>query len=117
MGATRFLPQDGHLRPEHSLATDREHAGAHSGTRVCRTPVGGVDLVPTFFGVAEIEVPWTMHEHDLLSLLRDPRTSCSHPVLLTNTARRYGSDTDVVPTTEDAFRNEIPWYVISMSIL
>ncbi len=79
---------------------------------VCPTPVGGVDLVPTFFAFAGIDLPWTMHGHDLSPLLRDPQADWPHPVLLTLTGRRYGSDTDVVPT-DPAERdlNGIPWWV------
>ena len=39
---------------------------------VCPAPVGGQDLVPTFFGFAGIQLPWAMHGHDLTPLLRQP---------------------------------------------
>ena len=41
---------------------------------VCKTPVGGADLVPTFFRFAGIELPWEMHGHDLTPLLQASRT-------------------------------------------
>jgi arylsulfatase A-like enzyme len=82
-----------------------------SGT-VCAVPVGGVDLVPTFFRFAGIEVPWEMHGQDLTPLLRDPQSNWPHPVLMTATGRRYGSDTDVIPTGNEVFHSAVPWYVM-----
>ncbi len=79
---------------------------------VCPTPVGGVDLVPTFFHFAGIDVPWTMHGHDLSPLLENPTADWSHPMLLTATGRRYGSDTDEIPTGNDVLHGQVPWYVM-----
>ncbi len=79
---------------------------------VCAAPVGGVDLVPTLFRFAGLELPWQMHGHDLSPLLENPQAQWPHPVLLTATGRKYGSDTDVIPTGEDVFHGPIPWYVM-----
>jgi arylsulfatase A-like enzyme len=79
---------------------------------VCPTPVGGVDLVPTFFHFAGIETPWAMHGHDLSPLLKNPTADWPHPVLLTATGRSYGSDTNVIPTGGRAFHGGAPWYVM-----
>ena len=79
---------------------------------VCETPVGGVDLVPTFFRFAGIETPWEMHGHDLSPLLENPDAQWPHPVLLTNTGRKYGSDTNQIPTDRSTFQGPIPWYVM-----
>ena len=80
--------------------------------KVCDKPVGGVDLVPTFFRFAGIELPWKMHGRDLSPLLEDPSAEWPHPMLLTATGRRYGSDTNVIPTGEEAFHGQVPWYVM-----
>lgn len=80
-----------------------------SGT-VVETPVGGVDLVPTFFRFAGIELPWEMHGHDLTPLLQDPKAAWDHPVLITYTARSYGADTDTIPAGAAAVQGGIPWY-------
>ena len=79
---------------------------------VCDTPVGGVDIVPTFFAAASIDLPWEMHGHDLTPLLEDPEYAWPYPVLATLTARKYGRDTDVVPT-DPAERDlaGVPWWV------
>ncbi len=79
--------------------------------KVCQTPVGGVDLVPTFFSFAGIEPPWTMHGHDLTPLLENPDAAWPHPVLIANTWRAYGSDTATIPP-DGGFRNKIPWYAM-----
>ena len=79
---------------------------------VCATPVGGADLVPTFFRFARIELPWKMHGHDLTPLLRDPGRRWPHPVLTTLTGKKYGSDTDRVPTDpESLYLVGVPWWV------
>ena len=79
---------------------------------VCPTPVGGVDIVPTFFRFAGIELPWEMHGNDLTPLLENPNADWPHPMLLTGTGRMYGSDTNVIPKGEGAFHGQVPWYVM-----
>ena len=61
---------------------------------VCRHPVGGHDLIPTFFAAADIDLPWKMHGRDLTPLLKDPDAQWDHPVLMENTKWYYGKDTD-----------------------
>jgi len=79
--------------------------------KVCKTPVSGVDIVPTFFRFAGIELPWKMHGHDLTPLLKDPNAKWDHPVLTTLTGRKYGSETDTIPTGEDLYLGGIPWWI------
>ena len=79
---------------------------------VCPRPVAGVDLVPTIFRFAGIDLPWEMHGEDLTPLLEDPQREWPHPALLTATGRMYGSDTDVIPEGEGVMHNGIPWYVM-----
>ncbi|MCP4174717.1 MAG: sulfatase-like hydrolase/transferase [Fuerstiella sp.] len=80
--------------------------------KVAQTPVGGVDLIPTFFSFAEIELPWTMHGRDLTPLLQSPAATWDRPLLMVHTGRDYGSDTVQIPTDEShLFRVAgIPWY-------
>jgi arylsulfatase A-like enzyme len=53
-----------------------------------------------------------MHGHDLTPLLKNPLADWSHPVLLALIGRKYGSDTDRVPTDpEERDINGIPWWV------
>lgn len=86
---------------------------------VCPHPVGGPDLIPTFFAAAGIELPWEMHGHDLTPLLENPETAeWSHPVLTTFTGDSYGSNADTVPVGDSPeakaklyMRGSVPWWV------
>jgi arylsulfatase A-like enzyme len=77
---------------------------------VCRTPVGGQDLVPTFFRFAGLDLPWEMHGHDLTPLLKDPKAAWPHPTLIAYTGDVYGSATKEIPPRGQR-RNSVPWYV------
>lgn len=79
---------------------------------VCDIPVAGVDLVPTFFQFAGIELPWKMHGNDLSPLLENPDGPWPHPMLLVATGQRFGSDTNDLPEGEEAFHAQVPWYVM-----
>ena len=80
--------------------------------KVVEKPVGGVDIVPTFFSFAGIDLPWEMHGNDLTPLLEDANADWPHPMLLTGLGRRYGSDTNVIPQGEEAMHGPVPWYVM-----
>jgi arylsulfatase A-like enzyme len=83
---------------------------------VCESPVGGVDIVPTFFNFAGLELPWKMHGRDLTPLLKDPARVRKEPVLTTLTGRSYGSDTDIVPTDPEVLElSGVPWWVSLVS--
>ena len=43
-------------------------------SKVCDAPVGGADLVPTFFDFSGIDLPWQMHGRSLLPMLTEPQT-------------------------------------------
>ena len=75
-------------------------------------PVGGVDIVPTIFSFAGIDLPWKMHGNDLTPLLKNPKADWPYPMMLTGTGRKYGSDTNVIPRDEGAFHGNVPWYVM-----
>ena len=80
--------------------------------RTCRHPVGGVDLVPTFFRFAGLDLPWSMHGHDLTPLLKDPSSRWNHPILTSYTQRKYGNDTNVIPPNSSALdAGGVPWWV------
>jgi arylsulfatase A-like enzyme len=77
---------------------------------VCKTPVAGADLVPTFFRFAGIELPWEVHGHDLTPLLHKPDSPWPHPVLTIYTGDQYGSDTAKIPPRGER-RNGVAWWV------
>jgi arylsulfatase A-like enzyme len=79
---------------------------------VCGRPVSGPDLIPTFFKVAGIDLPWKMHGRDLTPLLEKPDRTWSFPALMAHTGRSYGSATDVVPTDRATLSpSGVPWWV------
>lgn len=82
--------------------------------RVCRVPVGGVDLPPTFFRFAGLELPWEMHGHDLTPLLQQPeQADWPHTLLMPFTADRFGADCDVVPAPpKNQHKSGVPWYLM-----
>ncbi len=86
--------------------------GKRSAGTICRRPVGGQDLVPTFFAQAGIELPWEMHGRDITPLLEDPGRAWDHPVLMENTKYYYGSDTE---RADRPGWNGVPWWVFLRS--
>ena len=96
------------IRPPKSVA--EKCAG-----RVIEAPVSGVDIPPTFFAQAGLELPWPMHGRDLSPLFSEKQASWNHPAMLVHTAKTYGSATDKVPSKDDPalFHGPgIPWYVM-----
>jgi arylsulfatase A-like enzyme len=83
--------------------------------RVVEDPVSGVDLPPTFFAQAGIDLPWKMHGSDLSPLLTNPRAKRSTPAMLVHTAKLYGSATATIPPTgaKSLYHGPgVPWYVM-----
>ena len=71
-----------------------------------------MDLVPTFFEFADIDLPWKMHGHDLTKLLRKPGARWSHPTLTIYTQRKYGDDTNAIPPNSSQLDSGgVPWWV------
>lgn len=107
--AEKAAPYDANLRAPFIVS----QPGTLPEGVVCETPVGGVDLVPTFFRSAGLDLPWRMDGHDLTPLLKDPRADWPHPVLIEYTKDQFGSDTERIPAQPDA--GGIPWYVMLRS--
>jgi arylsulfatase A-like enzyme len=81
--------------------------------KVCRTPVGGADLPPTFFSFAGLDLPWPMHGHDLTPLLKNPDAAWPHTTMMPFTADKFGADCDTVPAPPRNYHKAgIPWYVM-----
>ena len=81
--------------------------------KVCRTPVGGADLPPTFFHFAGLELPWAMHGHDLSPLLKDPEATWPYTTMLPFTADKFGAQCDTVPPPPgNRHKTGVPWYVL-----
>jgi arylsulfatase A-like enzyme len=82
--------------------------------KVCKHPVNSPDLVKLFCDVAGIPLPWKTHGRDIRPLLKNPDQAEWSPTLLTNTARSFGDDTDVIPTggPELTAAGNVPWWVL-----
>ncbi len=79
---------------------------------VCKVPVGGEHLPPTFFESAGLELPWKMYGSSLMPLLKNPDAHWDQPVLMAYTGQRYGSDTDTIPTDPDVLAPAgVPWWI------
>ncbi len=105
---TKVAPYDANIRSPFIISMPKNFP---SGA-VCDVPVGGVDVVPTFFDVAGIEYPWKMHGKSLLPLLKDPGKKEQRSVLVSFTGRRYGDDTSKVPRDPEVLLQvaNVPWY-------
>ncbi|MEM7474430.1 MAG: sulfatase-like hydrolase/transferase [Planctomycetota bacterium] len=96
------------IRPAKDLA-------AKCAGSVVKEPVSGVDLPPTFFAQAGIELPWKMHGHDLTPVLEDPEQKWPYSAMLVHTGRKYGSETAQVPEPDDPDLYHgpgVPWYIM-----
>jgi len=79
--------------------------------QVCEHPVSGVDIVPTIFSFAEIELPWKMHGQDLSPLLNNPKAQWNHPAFLVHTGDHFGDAATLINVKPER-RNRVgyPWY-------
>lgn len=104
----KIAPYDGTIRSPMVVSMP----GVVAENAVCNSPVGGCDIMPTFFELAGIELPWKVHGHDLMPILKDPKSEWPHDVMTVFTGKFYGKDTDVVPAnTGSQDKDGIPWWV------
>ena len=106
---TKVAPYDANIRSPFIISMPKKFP---SGA-VCNEPVGGVDVVPTFFDVAGISYPWKMHGKSLLLLLKDPdNKNQQRQVLVSFSGRRYGNDTNEIPRDPKVLLQvaNVPWY-------
>ncbi len=64
-------------------------------------PVNTIDLIPTFFDYAGIDIPWEMHGSNLRTVFENPSREWDRGVLQENFSRSFGSQTDVGLTIVD----------------
>lgn len=106
---SKVAPYDANIRSGLIVSMPKQFPSGE----VCRVPVGGVDIVPTFFDIAGIQLPWKMHGRSLLPLLKDPAgEGLQRSVLTSFTARQYGDDTNEIPTDRSVLQRVagVPWY-------
>jgi arylsulfatase A-like enzyme len=105
----KLAPYDANIRSPFIISMP----GTIPEGEVCRTPVGGVDLPPTFFQFAGLDLPWPMHGHDLTPLLKQPDRTWSHTTIMPFTADKFGADCDKVPPPPgNRHKSGVPWYVM-----
>ncbi len=114
----KLAPYDSNIRSPMIVSMPSRLPSGKVGTQ----PVSGVDLAPTFFSFAGIDLPWKMHGHDLTPLLKNPESAAwPHAALTGLTGSQYGADCDVVPRADgdEAERERlylgpdpgVPWWV------
>lgn len=74
--------------------------------KVSKSPINGVDLIPTFFKFAGIDLPWKMDGADMSSVLTDADKVWGRPLFMSFTQQAFGPETAEIPKK---FRH-IPWY-------
>ena len=85
--------------------------GVTRAGHVSQQPAGGVDIAPTIFALAGLELPWKMHGHDLTPQLEGKQTK--RPLLTAHTGMSYGSNTDEIPTDRETLfaTRDVPWWL------
>ena len=100
----KYAPYDANLRAPLIIRLP----GKFAENKVCKHAVGGQDLIPTFFSIAGISLPWEMHGHDISPILKNPESKWDHPVLMENTKYYYGKDTE---KEDRPGWGGVPWWV------
>ncbi|MEM0970918.1 MAG: sulfatase-like hydrolase/transferase, partial [Verrucomicrobiota bacterium] len=104
--ARKVAPYDANIRVPLIIS----QPGSVPENEVCLAPVGGVDLVSTFFAQAGLEAPWPLHGTDLTPLLEEPSREWNQPTLISFQFDQYGSDTADLSKAEGYRKNGVPWY-------
>ena len=86
-----------------------------SAGRVVDAPVNVIDLIPTFFDFAGIDLPWEMHGDNLRPLLENPDVQWDRPILQENFSRSFGSQTDggltIVDPQKGLPNQNVDWWI------
>lgn len=84
--------------------------GTIPGNKVCPSPVGAIDLVPTFFKFAGLDLPWEMDGRDMTPLLLNPDRAWDRPVFLSFTLESFRPNTVNIQPPPVYTGNNMPWY-------
>jgi len=86
--------------------------GAVATGKACPHTPNAPDLIRTFFAVAGVKPPETLHGRDLTPLLKDPSTAWPHACLYEHTGHDYGDSVDKVlkENPKEAIYQKVPWY-------
>ena len=84
--------------------------GTIPSKKVCNSPITSIDLVPTFFKFADMDLPWKMDGRDMSALLKNPDRTWNRPAFLTYTNRSYRPETNKIAEPPAYTGNNVPWY-------
>ena len=93
----KVAPYDDNIRVPLIVRLPNE---ASAGTTI-DGPVNTIDLIPTFFDYAGIDLPWEMHGSNLRPVFENPSQEWDRGILQENFSRSFGSQTDVGLTIVD----------------
>ncbi len=107
----KVAPYDDNIRVPYIV---RLPDGRSSGTAI-NMPVNVIDLIPTFFDYAGIDLPWEMHGTNLRPILENPSLVWDRGLLQENFSRSFGSQTDVgltiVDPDEGLPNQNVDWWI------
>lgn len=80
--------------------------------KFCKQTPNAPDLIRTFFALAGVKPPDSLHGRDLTPLLKDPSAAWPHPCLYEHTGHDYGDDVTKILTSnpKEATYQKVPWY-------
>ncbi|MDG2168383.1 MAG: sulfatase-like hydrolase/transferase [Opitutales bacterium] len=88
-----------------------------SAGRVVDHPVNVIDLVPTFFDYAGIDLPWRMHGDNIRPLLEDSVLTWDRPLIQENFSRNFGPQTDrgttLVEPEQRIPNQNVDWWIFT----
>jgi arylsulfatase A-like enzyme len=106
--AHKLAPYDANIRSPLIIS----QPGTIPQGQVCRTPVGGVDLVATIYSRGGVRAPEPLDGHDLTPLLGNPaRSNWNHPVVQSYTRMGFGEKTAQVWRSRSPVGPPVPWWV------
>lgn len=88
--------------------------GKQSAGRVVESPVNAIDLAPTFFDYAGIDLPWEMHGDSLRPLMEGDSKEWDRPILQQNFSMAFGARTDV-GLTQPSPNQGVDWWIFLRS--
>lgn len=85
--------------------------------KFCEQPVNAPDLMRYVCARARVNIPWRIDGRDITGLVHTPElVNWKQPMLFTHTGRKYGEDTETVPTDKSLTEvGNVPWYAMLRS--
>ena len=107
----KVAPYDDNIRVPYIV---RLPNGMSAGSSI-DMPVNVIDLIPTFFDYAEIELPWEMHGTNLRPVLENPDSAWDRGILQENFSKSFGSQTEggltIVDPAKGLPNQNVDWWL------